>query len=221
MEIVLNYNGNQRFPNSNGMDRDGLYDHLDHNSQVLRNQGVRDAFAAVDRADFLHEDYKPEAYEDYAVPAGHGQHVTKPTLAAFMLELLGAEKGERVLEVGSGSGWVTALLADMVGKEGSIVATESIPELVEQGRANMAKYDYPQANIEHAGRELGSAQNGLYDRILVMADADSIPGDFLAQLKEGGTLVLPVGGCIVKVEKKDGRPIETKYPGTFEFSPLS
>lgn len=203
------------------MDRDQLNEHLDKNSDVFRNGGVRGAFEAVDRADFLTEDYLPEAYEDYAVPAGHGQNVSKPTVAAFMLELLDAHEGDSVLEVGSGSGWVTALLSHIVGKGGTVHAVEIVPELVERAKENLSKYDYPQATVEHAGTALGSVEHGPYDRILVTADSGEIPQELVAQLKEGGLLVLPVDGSIVKVEKKNGRSVETVFPGVFEFPKLT
>ncbi|HVS80071.1 MAG TPA: protein-L-isoaspartate O-methyltransferase [Candidatus Paceibacterota bacterium] len=203
------------------MDRNDLNKHLKDNSDVLRNDGVKSAFEAVDRADFVGEDYKTEAYEDYALPLGHGQTITKPTIAAFMLELLDLQPGESVLEVGSGSGWMLALISEIIGKTGKAVGVEKIPELLDSARESFKKYDYAHTTMKQAGEAVGHAEAGPYDKILCTASADEIPHELVSQLKPEGAIVMPVKGKIVRAVKKLGKLEETAYPGEFHFEELS
>jgi protein-L-isoaspartate(D-aspartate) O-methyltransferase len=203
------------------MDKNDLNNHLAENSNVLRTEVIKKAFETVDRADFVDDDYKPEAYEDYALPLAAGQTITKPTLAAFMLELLDCRPGDSVLEVGSGSGWIVALISEIVGKEGKVTGIEIVPELVKEGKENLAKYDFAHATIEQAGVSLGSEAHGPYDKILCTSTADEIPDELIMQLKEGGTIVMPVNGMIVRGVKKGAQLKEEKFPGTFHFEKLS
>lgn len=202
------------------MERNELMEHLENNSRVFKTKAIKEAFEAIDRADFVDGDYTPEAYEDYMLPIGHEQTITKPTTAAFMLELLDPQKGERVLEVGSGSGWITALLAHMVGEKGHVYATEHIPELVAKGQKNIKKYKLPQAEISQAGKKVGLKQDFMYDKILVDASVEDVPSGLIDQLKIGGTMVIPVDDALFKIHKKSKNETERKeYPG-FMFSPL-
>src|ERR1044071_317483 len=118
--------------------RDDLQKHLKNESRVLENPELEKAFADIDRADFVGPDYEVEAYEDYALPIGLGQTISQPTVVAFMLELLDIQKGEEILDVGSGSGWTTALLSELTGEDGSVLGWEILPELVKLGQKNIA-----------------------------------------------------------------------------------
>src|SRR3990167_9057902 len=104
--------------------REELIEYLANTSKVLGNSPIRHAFESVDRADFVNEDYKFEAYEDYPIPIGFDQTISQPTTVAFMLELLDAREGDKVLDIGSGSGWTTALLSKIVGSSGEITGVE-------------------------------------------------------------------------------------------------
>jgi protein-L-isoaspartate(D-aspartate) O-methyltransferase len=200
--------------------KEDLIKRLEGETQVLRNPRIKSAFEKVDRADFIQPDYKVEAYEDYALPIGHGQTISQPTTVAFMLELLEVNEGDEVLDVGSGSAWTTALLAEMVGREGEVLGLEIVPELVEQGRYNLSKYDYSNAHIEEAGNQLGLERGSTYDKILVSADADEIPKELVQQLKVHGVMVIPVKGAIYKVKKIDEHEVrKIRFPG-FAFVPL-
>lgn len=202
------------------MTSEDLIEHLLRDSGVLRDKRIRAAFRAVDRADFVPHDYLSEAYEDYPLPIGHGQTISQPTTVAFMLELLDAAEGDRVLDVGSGSGFTTALLAHLVGKKGRVIGVERIPELVLLGQKNLAKYSFQNAFIRGAGNVFGAPDEAPFERILVSASADELPHELIRQLKEGGAMVIPIKDTLYKIEKAGGGSLkETSYPG-FAFVPL-
>jgi protein-L-isoaspartate(D-aspartate) O-methyltransferase len=137
-----------------------------------------------------------------------------------MLDLLEVEKGQRVLDVGCGSGWTTALLADLVGPGGEVVGVEIVPELVAWGASNLATYGMPWARIVEAEADvLGVPQQAPYDRILVSAEASHVPEELLAQLVRGGLMVLPVRGKMTVVRRTAGRPDVTRA-GWYTFVPL-
>jgi protein-L-isoaspartate(D-aspartate) O-methyltransferase len=203
------------------MTRDQLFKHLESNTRVLKNKLVRKAFADIDRADFVAEDYITEAYDDYPLPIGEAQTISQPTTVAFMLELLNCQRHQKVLDIGSGSGWTTALLAHIVGKQGQVIGVELLPKLVSFGQNNIVKYDFPNARIMQAERNtLGLVQEAPFDRILVSASADKLPRGLLQQLGKPGIMVIPVRDAIYRVVKdEDGKIEQTKYKG-FVFVPL-
>lgn len=200
------------------MDRKLLVAHLIDRG-ALRTPALIRSFETVDRKDFVPPEEKGAAYGDYPLPIGFGQTISQPYTVAFMLELLGAGEGERVLDIGSGSGWTTALLAATVGESGRVIGLDRISELVALGNRNLAKYDFPQAEIRQAGGELG-LPGEQFDRILVSASAQHFPKKLISQLAPGGVLVIPVGYSIFRVEKSaEGSAVYDEYPG-FVFVPL-
>ena len=200
--------------------RDELLERLKNETKVLSTPALEHAFETIDRADFMTDEYRVESYEDYPVPIGHGQTISQPTTVAFMLELLDPQKGDRVLDVGSGSGYTTALLADMVGDTGTVVGVEIVPELVAQGQKGLAKYNFKHTHIEKAGKKIGDAKHAPYNRILVNASAEELSQELLAQLDIGGIMVMPILESIWKFKKIDDDDIQTEeFPG-FVFVPL-
>ena len=125
---------------------------------VLKTPRIIAAFKKIDRADFVVDEYKGEAYGDYPLPIGYGQTISQPSTVALMLELLQPAEGDKVLDVGSGSGWTTALLAQIVGPKGKIFGLELVPELVKFGRENIARYNFPWAEIEQAREVIGKPE---------------------------------------------------------------
>ncbi len=182
---------------------------------------IEEAFEAVDRAKFMPANVRHLAGYDQAVPIGHGQTISQPYTVGLMLQWLDPRPGNKVLDVGSGSGWTTALLAHLVGPKGSVYAVERIPELVEFGRDNCQRFGVKNTQFSTAGEELGLPQEAPFDRILVSAAADEFPEQLMDQLKISGKLVIPVQSDILeitKTPKKNGRDVR-KHPG-FVFVPL-
>jgi protein-L-isoaspartate(D-aspartate) O-methyltransferase len=181
---------------------------------------VRAAFERVRRAGFLPGRMAGFAGEDAAVPIGHGQTNSQPSTVRAMLDLLDVSPGHRVLDVGCGSGWTTALLGDLVGPDGEVVGVEIVPELVTMGRENLAACAMSWTRIEQARPDvLGAPESAPYDRVLVSAEASRVPDQLVDQLVDGGLLVVPVRGRMTVVRRRDGEP-EVRHAGWYSFVPL-
>ena len=113
----------------------------------LKTPRIIEAFQKIKRVDFLPEDMKDLAELNEALPIGYGQTISQPLVVAFMLEQLEPKEGDKILDIGSGSGWTTALLAEIVGSKGKVIAIDIVPELVEFGEKNVAKYDFIKSGI--------------------------------------------------------------------------
>jgi protein-L-isoaspartate(D-aspartate) O-methyltransferase len=180
------------------------------------------ALAAIPRARFLPDAVRDRATLDEPLPIGHGATNSQPWTVQFMLELLHVTAGARVLDVGSGSGWTTALLAHLAGAGGSVLGLEVVPELVTMGRDHLAGFHLPWARIEPAPTDVvGSPADAPFDRILVSADAGGIPAGLEAQLAVGGRLVLPASGVMWVVDRDhEGWHREPVTGYRFAFVPL-
>ncbi len=187
---------------------------------VLKTERIIKAFRNIDRRDFVLPEYKSEAYEDYPLPIGYGQTISQPYTVAFMLELLQSKKGDKVLDVGSGSGYTTALIADIIGPKGFVWGLEIIPELVALGSNNLNKYSLKNAEIVQTEEKMGLIKKSPFDRILVSASAGNVPGQLVDQLKIGGILVVPVGNDIYKITKNSLDKTDTETFSGFVFVPL-
>lgn len=187
---------------------------------VLKTSEIINAFLQIDRKKFLKVEQYGHAYDDSPLPALSGQTISQPYTVAFMFELLKPKNGHKILDIGSGSGWTTALLAEIVGDEGEVTGTEIVPSLVELGRENLKKFKHKNVKIEQAVEEELGRKGEVFDRILLSASAEKLPEELITQLKPGGIMVIPVGENIVKLEKSLDEKITTKdYPG-FVFVPL-
>lgn len=195
-----------------------LIDHL-INTGALRSSNITDAFVHVDRIDFVADPTVPDVYGDYPLQIGHGQTISQPTTVSMMLEMLSPHEGQKILDIGSGSGWTTALLGYIVTDEGSVTGVERVESLVEFGSKNIKKYGFKNVKIIQAGDELGIVGEQ-FDRILVSAAADEFPKELVNQLKHGGKLVVPVRSSIYEITKKENGELEGVEHYGFTFVPL-
>lgn len=188
----------------------------------LRTPGIIEAFKVVKRADFVPQDMKNLAELDEALPIGQGQTISQPLVVAFMLEHLEPRPGDKILDVGSGSGWTSALLGEIVGRQGKIIAIEAVPELKEFGEKNAAQYNkWGQLQFILADGSKGYEKEAPYDKILCSASVQKeVPETWKKQLKIGGRIVTPIGSSIwLLIKKNDLEFEETEFPG-FVFVPL-
>jgi protein-L-isoaspartate(D-aspartate) O-methyltransferase len=182
---------------------------------------VAHAMREIDRRGFLPPRLRGRANEDRPLPIGRGQTNSQPRTVEAMLRLLEPAAGDRVLDVGAGSGWTTALLAHLVGPDGSVIGVELEPDLARWGAANVAAQDLPHASLEVA-REgvLGWPWEAPYDRILVSAAARELPGELVDQLGDDGVMVCVVRSKMLRVRRGPaGAPIVTEH-GYYSFVPL-
>ncbi|MDP2703716.1 MAG: protein-L-isoaspartate(D-aspartate) O-methyltransferase [bacterium] len=188
----------------------------------LKTPSVTQAFERIDRKKFVRESEKEYAYLNSALPIGHEQTISQPLVVAFMLELLEPKKGEKILEIGSGSGWQTALLADIVGTKGKITAIERIPELTQEAKKHLARYPRLKTRFEMLDGDAskGYEPNAPYDKIIAAASTKKLPKEWKDQLKIGGYIVAPVRESIVRLEKKGANEFEKKEFYGFVFVPL-
>ena len=156
---------------------------------------------------------------DQPLPIGHGQTNSQPYTVAFMFELLQPGVDQDVLDVGCGSGWTSALLAEIVGTGGSVIGTERIEELAQKAEARIQALGIAHTSILHTPSVLGCPEKAPFDRILVSAAAQEIPSQLLDQLATGGIMVIPVQSSIFKIEKTSQDILIEEHPG-FAFVPL-
>ena len=162
----------------------------------IRGRGVSDprvldAMMRVPRHLFAPDRYREQAYEDHPLPIGQGQTISQPYIVALMLEALALQPGDRVLEVGTGSGYVTALLAELVTQ---VISIERHGRLADGARELLTRLGYSNVNVVVGDGSEGFAEVAPNDAILVSAAAREIPEALIAQLAEGGRMIVPVGG---------------------------
>jgi protein-L-isoaspartate(D-aspartate) O-methyltransferase len=201
-------------------------------SGILRSPKVIRALRQVPREPFLPEKVKDSAVMDCPLPIGSGQTASAPHMVSIMDEALELEVGHKVLEVGGGSGWHAATIAEIVApsdapKEewGHVYTIERIAELAAFANENLTKAGYGErVTVIHQDGTLGYPEEAPYDRILVAAAGPEVPKPLVEQLAKGGILLVPVGGAqfyqtLVRVRKMDGKTVEENLGGV-AFVPL-
>lgn len=188
------------------------------NNGVLVSENIIRAFEEVDRVNFLLK--TPYVYNNHPIPIGYGQTNSQPLTVAIMLELLEPRRRDKILDVGAGSGWTTALLTHIVGEKGKVYGVEIIAELVKFGQTNLKKYQFSNASILRAGGVLGLPTEAPFDRILVSAAATELPEELVKQLKIGGRMVVPVRKSVWVVDKVSDADIKIRKYHGFSFVPL-
>jgi len=156
----------------------------------IRDERVLDAMARVPRHDFAPERYRDQAYEDHPLPIGEGQTISQPYIVAVMLEALALSPADRVLEVGTGSGYVTALLAELAAQ---VFSVERHADLADEARELLADLGYTNVKVIVGDGSQGFEPCAPYDAIMVSAAAGELPRALLSQLAEGAHMIIPVG----------------------------
>jgi protein-L-isoaspartate(D-aspartate) O-methyltransferase len=189
-------------------------------SRGITDERVLDAMARVPRHEFAPERYRDQAYEDHPLPIAEGQTISQPYIVAIMLQALALKASDRVLEIGTGSGYVTALLAELTGEVFSI---ERHAALANTARELLSRLGYRNVRVDVGDGTRGFAEGAPYDAILVSAAASELPHELVDQLAEGGRLMIPVG-CddsqqLHLIEKRNGQP-KTTLREMCRFVPL-
>jgi len=159
----------------------------------IKSEAVERAMLRVDRALFVPESAKPYAYDDTPLMIGYGQTISAPHMVAIMLELLEIKESDRVLEIGSGSGYNAALIA-CIAKE--VYTVESVPELAEAAKRKLR--DFKNVNVIVGDGSLGYEERAPYDSICVTCAAPALPEVLKRQVKEGGRIVIPIGSLYIQ-----------------------
>jgi protein-L-isoaspartate(D-aspartate) O-methyltransferase len=156
----------------------------------ISDQRVLDAMARVPRHEFAPLQYREQSYEDHPLPIGEGQTISQPYIVALMLQVLAVSPTDRVLEVGTGSGYLTALLAEVAAE---VVSVERHAVLAEKARNVLAAMGYSNVSVIVGDGSRGFPEAAPYDAIIVSAAAAEVPSALLAQMREGGRMIIPVG----------------------------
>lgn len=169
-------------------DRD-LADFLERR-QGIRDQRVLDAIAQLNRADFIPEKARSAATQDSPLPIGHGQTISQPYIVALMSQALKLQGNERVLEIGTGSGYQTAILAQLCRE---VYSVEIVPSLAESAKELLERLGFQNIHLRAGDGTLGWPEEAPFDAVIGTAAPESVPPQILGQLKPGGRMVMPVG----------------------------
>lgn len=184
-----------------------------------------EAFESVKREDFVTSEFKQAAYEDQPLPTLRGKTISQPTTVMMMTHWLELEPEDKVFEIGTGSGYQSAIIAKIVGKEGKVITSEIIPELVHFAQRNLEQAHITNVKVIEENGDKGFSQEAPFDKIIITAACKEFPKELIAQLKEGGIILGPVGDnaeqeMVRGVKRKDGT-LEYEFLGQFLFSPLN
>ena len=186
----------------------------------VRGRSIINAFLKIGRADFVPDDFKDEAYLDIPIPILSGMTTSQPSTIAFMLDKLQPRKGEKVLEVGTGSGYLTALLSVLVGEKGRVFSIEYFPELKSFAESNLHRYDFKNVALLTGDGKNGLPQEAPFDKIVSSAEVKEIPQAWGEQLKIGGSILTPIDSKIVLAKKAAKDKFNAGFFSAFSFVPL-
>jgi len=189
----------------------------------VSDMGVLDAMRAVPRHMFVLPDYVKSAYQDHPLPIGFGQTISQPYIVAWMTELLELEPGAKVLEIGTGSGYQAAVLAEL--DDVNVYTIEIVPELADLAATRLKELDYTQVMVKQGDGYYGWSEYAPFDAIIVTAAPDHLPALLVEQLTEGGRLIIPIGppGGYQSLWKfiKEGQDVTAYNMGGVRFVPFT
>jgi protein-L-isoaspartate(D-aspartate) O-methyltransferase len=195
--------------------------------QQIEGRGVKDAnvlavMRRVPRQRFVPADEVSQAYEDHPLPIGYGQTISQPYIVALMTEALKIKPGDRVLEIGTGSGYQAAVLAELGAQ---VYTVEIVPELAQQADERLSSLGYQNVHVQNADGYFGWPEHAPYDAIIVTAAPDHLPQPLISQLREGGRMIVPIGpqGAVQTLwlfEKIEGE-LKASNLGEVLFVPLT
>lgn len=186
----------------------------------VKTKAIINAFFKIDRVNFVPDEFKDETYLDMPISIYHGMTTSQPSTIAFMLEKLQPRKGEKVLEIGTGSGYLTALLAVLVGKRGKVFSVEYFPELKNFAESNLRQYNFKNVTLLAGDGKDGFPQEAPFDKIISSAEVREIPKTWEEQLKIGGSLLTPIDSKIVLAKKTAKDKFDAEFFSAFSFVPL-
>jgi len=194
-------------------------------SGAIKSASVKNAFLNVKRENFMPAHLQSAAYSDEALPIGLGQTISQPSTIAAMLELLQVQEGNNVLEIGAGSAYVLALLAELAGKKGKIYGIEILAELKQRAEQTLKKCNCKNIKLKVGDGTLGWEEKAPFERILLSAACPYVPKPLIEQLAENGRLVAPVGDKFTQmmsiIKKLKGHIIKEEFlENYFAFVPL-
>ncbi len=204
-------------------EREGLVERLVRWGYLSKRE-IIDAFKKVPRHEFIPDNIRDYSYADQPLSIGHGQTISAPSMIAIMLESLDLKAGQKVLEVGTGSGYNAALIAEVVGQKWGVFSIERIDELAEFGRTNLKRTGYGWVQVVVGDGTCGYKKEAPWDRILVTACAPELPKPLVEQLKVEGKLGAPVGKHYMfqtwVVAKRSKGELKIEERGGCSFVPL-
>ncbi|HLG24879.1 MAG TPA: protein-L-isoaspartate(D-aspartate) O-methyltransferase [Candidatus Nanoarchaeia archaeon] len=185
---------------------------------------VINAFKKIKRGDFVAGSLRQAAYNDMPLPLIRGKTISQPTTVMLMTSALELKKGERVFEIGTGSGYQSAIISQIVGPKGEVISTEVVPELVQFAKQNLQKAGIKNVFVYEEDGSKGMQSKAPFDKIIITAACKEFPKELVNQLKTGGIIVGPVGNLheqemIGGVKDRNGK-LELEFLGQFLFTPM-
>ncbi len=182
------------------------------------------AFEEINREEFIPQNLRDEAYQDAPLPLLRGKTISQPTTVMIMTSALGLEPGNKVFEVGTGSGYQSAIIAKIIRPGGKVITTEVVPELVHFAKENLAKAKIRNVFVFEEDGSKGMPSEAPFDRVIITAACREFPKPLVGQLKTGGIIIAPVGSqaeqeMIKGVKRQDGN-LDLEFLGPFLFTPM-
>ena len=183
-----------------------------------------DAFKKVDRKEFIPKVMQAHAYEDIPLPLMRGKTISQPTTVMIMTAALELKEGDKVFELGTGSGYQSAIIAKIIGKKGKVISTEVMPELVQFAKENLAKAKMKNVSVYEEDGSKGMPSEAPFDKIIITAACKEFPDQLIDQLRIGGIIIGPVGSreeqTMVRGIKERDQALHLEFLGPFLFTPM-